>query len=166
MVRTSKKPLITKNWMPIEEVHGVPNILTSRVQIAKVKNDREVAGKPPIKKFWCQYCGRPLMSIQALRGHLRFCKKREAYKTAMRDGFRFTIGSQSFIVRTKRWSWLREAEKVEKEFNRRLAEGESDEASMKDWFTWYVIGLQDTDTRADAALDPLPGTEGEGVTIP
>lgn len=63
MVRTSKKPSITKNWMPIEEVQGVPNILTSRVQIARVKRDREVAGKPPIKKFWCQYCGRPLMSI-------------------------------------------------------------------------------------------------------
>lgn len=84
----------------------------------------------------------------------------------MRDGFRFTIGSQSFIVRTKRWSWLREAEKVEMKFNRRLAEEENDEARMKDWFLWYVIGLLDTDTRADAVLDPLPATEGEGVIIP
>ena len=166
MVRTSKKPLITKNWMPIEEVHGVPNILTSRVQIAKVKKDREVAGKPPIKKFWCQYCGRPLMSIQALRGHLRFCKKREAYKTAIRDGFRFTIGSQSFIVRTKRWSWLREAVKVESKFNQLIEAGEVDEAILVDRFTWYVIGHQDSNTRAEAAPDPLPVAEGEGVPIP
>lgn len=165
MARTSKKPLITKNWLPVEEVHGIPNILSSRVMIARVKRDRETAGKPPSKRFWCQYCGRPLMSIQALRGHLRFCKKREAYKAAMRDGFRFTIGSQSFIVRTNVWSWLREAAKIEKEFNRQITEEDASPAKMKEIFTWYIISHTDSNTRAEAALDPPPDAEGEDVPI-
>lgn len=148
--------------MPVETIHGCPNTLTSRTALALAKNTRETAGKPPIKIFNCIYCGRALKSIQALRGHLQFCPGKKTYLAAMRDGFKFVIGSRTFTIRTKRWSWLREAVDIEKNLNEQIAEGGISDDEAVTAFSWFVLGLQGTDTRSEAALEPAQVAEVTG----
>lgn len=162
MVRISKKPPITTNWMQVELIHNVPNVLTSRTTLALAKKARETSGKRPIKIFNCIYCGRALKSIQALRGHLQFCPGKKSYLEAMENGFKFVIGSRVFTVKTKRWSWLRQAVDIEKNLNEQIGEGSVSEEDAITAFTWFVLGLQGVDTRSEAALEPAQVAEVTG----
>lgn len=83
---------------------------------------------------------------------------------ALKNGFTFVIGPQAFIVRTNRFSWLRAAEKYEKEFNRKLAAGECDEATVLNDFSWFVISHQEGYPSAEAYTELLPVEEEEKIS--
>jgi hypothetical protein len=154
--KARKKPLITKNWLPMEYIKGVPNVLTSKVVLAGMNRTRILEGKPATKRRWCIFCGRPFMSIQALRAHLRYCEKRRVFMSTVDDGWRFEVGSRIFIVKTLRWNWLREAASLEAEFSERVLAGTltDEEAAVR--FNYFVLGHQATYPRADAALEDEP----------
>lgn len=160
--KPGKKPLITANWLPIETIHGVPNILTSRVLIAQMKKAREAEGKPPAEQKWCMFCGRPFMSIQALKGHLKGCEGRKAYQATKADGWNFVIGSETFNVQTLRWSWLREAASLEAEMNQRIADGAITEEGAAVRFNYFVLGLQTSIPNVVATLSSIETAAGAG----
>lgn len=157
-----KKPLITKNWLPIETIHGVPNVLTSRVRIVQAKKAREAEGKTSTPALWCMFCGRPFMSIQALKGHLKACSARKAYQAVKVNGWNFGIGSKTFNVRTIRWGWLREAASIEAELNKRIVAGELTEDQAVVRFSWFVSGLQASIPTVDATLSSPEAATGVG----
>jgi hypothetical protein len=151
--KARKKPLITKNWLPIEYIHGVPNVKTSFVMLANMKKERAAAGKPPSEIKWCVFCGRAFKNIQARIAHLKHCEKRRIYKSTKAEGWHFTIGSRVFTVRTLIWCWIREAASLEAEFSQRIADGSMTEAEAVTRFNYFVLGHQATYPRADAMME-------------
>jgi hypothetical protein len=154
--KSRKKPLITKNWLPIEYIHGVPNVITSYALLANMKKERQAAGKPPSKRKWCVFCGRPFLNIQARIAHLKFCEKRRIYQSTKAEGWRVNVGSKVFIVRTMTWSWIREAAAIEAEFSQQIAAGTLTDEEAATRFQWFVIGHQATKTRTDAVMEEAP----------
>lgn len=154
--KSRKPPLITKNWLPIEYIHGVPNVMSSFVMLANMKKERVAAGKPPSDIKWCVFCGRPFKNIQARIAHLKHCEKRRIYKSTKAEGWQFTIGSRVFTVRTLIWCWIREAASLEAEFSARVAAGTLTEEEAVARFNYFVLGHQATYPRADAAMEEAP----------
>lgn len=148
----------------MEFIKGVPNVLSSRVWLANLRKARLAAGKPPSPRAWCVFCGRPFMSRQGRQGHLKGCEKRRTYLSTMVQGWHFTIGSRVFIVRTNRWSWLREAAALETEFNERILAGEITEDQAQIWYHWFVHSHNVSFPWTDAAVEDVPATETAPAT--
>jgi hypothetical protein len=116
----------TLRWLPIEEIKGCPNPITSAVEVRKRWEAAAKATRPgedTPRQYYCYFCGRPMKSMQAIYGHGQHCQKKKAYRTAMRDGIAFTVGAKTYTVRTKRMKVLRMALTHEEHLNHLIAEG-------------------------------------------
>lgn len=132
MVRTRPKKPITAEWMPIEEIKGIPNILTSFVRIHQWREGIAKKGQKQPKSRYCVFCGRPMRNRRANNAHLQYCQKRQAYLTVMRDGWRFLIGSKSFGIRSDCWFYIREAAALEETLNDDITAGRiSEDAAIR-----------------------------------
>ncbi len=154
MPRKSKYPVITKkNWLPVQQVKGITNYVSSKKMISDKRKARDEAGITAEMLHYCWFCGRPFKRHQAFVAHLKFCEERKKFKIAMTKGFLFQIGSRDFVVHTNRWGWLREAEKVEQSFNAQIANGAASEAKVQELFNWYIAGHQDSFPRITVDID-------------
>lgn len=114
---------------------------------------------------YCWFCGRPFIRPQAFNAHLKWCTEKKAYELAKKEGFLFKIGSVNFRVRTMRFKWLREAEKIMKQFNAQIADGTMSEAKAQELFNWYVASHQDNYSSVLVAVEFLPAHKDEEIQV-
>lgn len=159
-----RKPPITTNWLPVVFVKGCPNIISSKYLIADLRKRREEAGITAKLDSYCWFCGRPFKRSQAYLGHMRHCQKRAIYHQTMRDGFVFRIGTTEIRVRTNRWAWLVEAERLEAAANRQIAAGITPEADAVKSFEWFCRGLAAAHPGANVVSITPPAESLAGVS--
>lgn len=159
-----RKTPITANWLPVTFVKGCPNILSSKYLVAALRKRREEAGITSKMDSYCWFCGRPFKRPQAYLGHMRHCDKRAHYHQIMRDGFTFRIGTTEIRIRTNRWAWLVEAERIEAEANRQIAAGVTTEADAVKSFRWFCLGLAAAHPGANVIPTPPAAEPAAGET--
>lgn len=133
-------------WLPIEEIKGCPNIVTSYSEIRRIwreAKENTPPGEDTPRQYYCVFCGRPMKSMQAIFRHMGHCQKRKAYKKAMDEGITFTVGSKTYTIKTKRFKVLRAALKYEKLLNDYIKTGEfgAREAEMMFFFLFKGVSL-------------------------
>lgn len=141
----------TLRWLPIEEIHGCPNPITSAVEVRKRWDAAARATKPGAdtpRQYYCYFCGRPMKSLQAIYGHGRHCQKKKAYRAAMKHGIDFTVGSKTYNVRTRRFKVLRTILKLETHLAAALGSGEMTAREAERIFFFYVKGVSDARGRS------------------
>ena len=104
----------------------IPNFITARAAIAQLQTSEntraESAGEEARKVIYCQFCGRSQKSMQGLRAHLRHCRGKLAYKSAISDGVTFHIADHSFTVAARSIKLLTGLEKYEGLLNKMVQE--------------------------------------------
>lgn len=123
MPRVRPKKPIGSDWMPIESIKGVPNVLTSSVTLHKWKQSYQEKGAKVPKTRPCLFCGRWFRSYRSLAVHLTHCDKRKTYYRMIDHGWTFHIGDKSFVLRSDCWGYIREAVSLEERLNDDITAG-------------------------------------------
>lgn len=171
MVRTGPKKPIGSDWMPIEEIRGIPNILTSSVRVHKWKESYRQKGQKIPKTRPCIFCGRWFRNHRSLAAHLNQCQKRKMYYQMLRDGWRFDIADKSFVLRSDCWGYIREAVSLEKSLNDEIATGRiSDDAAVRLFYVHiraHVASWHNSRTGiVSLPWDPSPDETGPDPAAP
>lgn len=123
MPRTRPKKPIGSEWLPVEYIRGVPNVLTSFVLVHKWKQSYRDKGVKIPKTRPCVFCGRWFRNIRSLNAHLNHCDKRKLYYQTLDHGWAFHIADKSFILRSDCWAYIREAVSLEETLNNEITAG-------------------------------------------
>ena len=166
-LRTRPKRPIGDDWLKIEEIKGCPNILSSFVAIAKWRRSYRERGEKYPKKIYCVFCGRPHRNNRSHAAHLLHCQKRKMYYQTMDHGWRFDIGSKSFIIRSDCWGYVREAVNLERTLNEDITAGRiSEDAAIRLFFVHvrgHVVSWHNSRTGiVSLPWDPSPAETGPG----
>lgn len=171
----------TLTWLPIEEIKGCPNPITSAVRVRDRWAAAAKAAKPGEdipRQYYCYFCGRPMKAMQAIYGHTAHCQKKKAYKKAMTEGIDFTVGGKTYNVRTKRMKVLRACLTYEEMLNAKILDGSfgAREAEMMYFFLLkgvslargsrflrYRVSGQEPDDQADGSMESEAEEAVKGV---